>query len=191
MSKCYQTVAPALTCHGHARVWAGLLSLYIDSSLHARGHRIQWVTSIGWDASSHITFSLSLCLRAWWSCVKVQHQMAGWEQLRTNEEEHHPATCPLEFRHLQKSKYSFSQMGNIHEQRRWIEKVSSKLPCVWNRLCGWCPSYGWGHRGSCPKSQSYQVIFFYCFVFCHCVQTLSLTDHTVCSVGIWHFYGPV
>lgn len=32
---------------------------------------------IGFDANSHITFSLSLCLRAWWSHVKVQHQMAG------------------------------------------------------------------------------------------------------------------
>lgn len=123
---------------------------------------------IGLDANSHITFSLSLCLRAWWSCVKVQHQMAGWQQLWTNKEEHHPATRPLEFRHLQKSKYTVSQMGHIHEQWWWIEKVSSKLSSVWNRLCGWCPSYGRGHRGSCPKSQSYQVnFFFYCFVFCH------------------------
>lgn len=83
--------------------------------------------------------------------------MVGWEQLRSTETEHRPTARPLEFRHLQKCKYTLIQMGHIHEQRWWIKDVSSELSSVWNRICRWCPSYSWGHRGSYAESQSHQV----------------------------------
>lgn len=109
--------------------------------------------------SLHHPFSVFLRLRAWRSCVKVQHPMAGWEQLWGNKEARCATTHPLEFRHLQKSKNTLGQMGHVHEQRRWTQNISSKLPSLWNCLCGRCPSHSWGHRGGHPKSQPCQVRF--------------------------------
>lgn len=125
--------------------------------------------------------------RARRSCDKVQPELAGWEQLWKTEAEPRPASHPLEFRHLQKCKRTFCQIWLVYEQWRWSKEVSSELPPVWDRFCGWGPGYSWGHRGSYPEGQPYQVSSSFCFL-CHGeTQVTSLSFHAAYSATLATF----